>query len=171
MGRMSDRTIIRRSLPAFAAFVGVATLHGIPAASAPSHVASGAIHEMRTIETTASAAAGQPPLTYQTANAPVETAPVVYAIFWGQQWQLGWTDVSSSGRTYTSAQAMQYLTGFLSYIGGTPTGWFGSQTQYCSGVAPTPRSRAVVKRCVIARTASGWPAYSSGRIRSWTCTW
>ena len=134
MGGMSGRTVVRRSLLAFAALVVVATVHGVPGAPTSSRAASDAIHEMQPIGKTAAVAAGQPPLTYQTADAPVETAPVIYAVFWGQQWQVGWTDVSSSGRTYTSAQAMQYLTGFLSYIGGTATSWFGSQTQYCSGV-------------------------------------
>lgn len=81
------------------------------------------------------AAASGPLLTYQSANAPVETAPVVYLIFWGVQWQVGWTDVSNSGNTYTSAQAQSYITDFFKYVSSTATAWNGTTTQYCQGVA------------------------------------
>lgn len=81
------------------------------------------------------AASSVPPLTYQTKNAPVESAPVTYLVFWGQQWATGWSDVSSSGTVYSSSQAQAYITGFFKYLGSTSTNWNSSQTQYCSGVA------------------------------------
>ena len=59
----------------------------------------------------------------------VQVAPLVYLDFAGSQWQDGFTD--SGG--YTSATAMQYLTGFFAGVGGTS--WNGSQTQYCMGPA------------------------------------
>src|SRR5439155_27213787 len=59
----------------------------------------------------------------------VQVAPVVYLDFAGSQWQDGFTD----GGGYTSATAMQYLTGFFAGAGGTS--WNGSQTQYCMGPA------------------------------------
>jgi len=81
------------------------------------------------------AATGPLPLKYQTAKAPVENAPTVYAVFWGPQWQLGWSDVSTnSGTSYSSAQAEAYITGFFQYLGSTSTKWNSSQKQYCSGV-------------------------------------
>ncbi len=77
----------------------------------------------------------QPPLQYQSAHAPVETAPVVYLIFWGEQWAVGWQDVSNSGNVYTSGQAQTYVTDFFKYVSSTPTAWNGVATQYCQGVA------------------------------------
>lgn len=130
-----NRTVhlTRFSLLAAAGVMAFATSHPASAAQL-SHAAPP--HLMKTLGAAVpQAASGQPPLTYQTANARVESGPVIYAVFWGEQWQVGWTDVSNSGATYTSTQAMQYLTGFLDYIGSASTSWFGSQTQYCSGVA------------------------------------
>ena len=135
MARQTTRQLFTKgSLLGVAAITTAALVHGSPASASQLGVA-GAPHLMQAIGAAAPAAPSQPLLTYQTAGAPVETAPVVYAVFWGEQWQLGWTDVSNSGTTYSSSQSMQYMTGFLSYIGGTSTSWFGSQTQYCSGVA------------------------------------
>jgi serine protease len=74
-------------------------------------------------------------MTYQSANGPVENAPVVYLVFWGVQWQVGWTDVSNSGTTYSSNQSMQYITGFFNYLSTGASSWMAPQTQYCSGVA------------------------------------
>ena len=105
-------------------------------ASSSTQALGGLPHLMRSLNSGAAAAASsQSPLTYQTANAPIESGPKVYLVFWGTQWQVGWTDVSNAGTTYSSSQAMQYVTGFASYIGGNATSWFSSQTQYCSGVA------------------------------------
>jgi serine protease len=74
---------------------------------------------------------------------PTQAAPKIYLDFWGPQWSTGWTDVAvdtSNGSltptvtTYTSAQAMAYITGFFKNAG--PGGYFNSQLQYTSGVAP-----------------------------------
>jgi serine protease len=78
---------------------------------------------------------GQPPLQYQSTNGPVETAPVVYLVFWGEQWAVGWQDVSNSGNVYTSGQAQTYITDFFQYLSSTPTSWNAVPTQYCQGVA------------------------------------
>jgi hypothetical protein len=122
-----------------AATGAVVTLRGTQAAAATPAL-DGVPHIMQTVSSepqvrAAAAASGTVPLTYQTANGPVEAPPVVYLVFWGEQWQVGWTDVSNSGTTYSSNQAMQYITGFFNYISGSSTSWFSSQTQYCSGVA------------------------------------
>ena len=83
-------------------------------------------------------------LTYQTAGAPIQSAPVVYLVFWGEQWSAGWTDVAvdtTNGlnvptvNTYTSNQSKSYITDFFAYNGGGGGSYFSSTTQYCSGVA------------------------------------
>jgi serine protease len=79
------------------------------------------------------AAASVAQLQYQAAGAPVEVKPVAYLIFWGAQWQAGWSDVSLSGRTYTSNQAMNYITDFFKFAPGSS--WNASTGQYCQGVA------------------------------------
>jgi len=130
---ISRRVTVRGSLVAVAAAIATLALQSAPTAASPLGLV-GTPHLMHSIGA-AAAASGQSPLTYQSANAPVESAPVVYLDFWGAQWQVGWTDVSNSGATYTSNQSMQYLTGFFSYVSSGGTSWMSSQTQYCSGVA------------------------------------
>lgn len=84
----------------------------------------------------AATAAAPVPLTYQKAGAPIESSPAVYLVFWGQQWQVGWSDVATGSlSTYTSGQAQTYITDFFKYVGSTATAWNSSQQQYCSGVA------------------------------------
>jgi hypothetical protein len=58
----------------------------------------------------------------------VFTAPKAFVIFWGPEWNTGWT---SGG--FTSAQAETYITSFFGGVGGSS--WINSQTQYCQGVA------------------------------------
>src|SRR5258708_26904226 len=83
----------------------------------------------------AASAVGGPPLTYQKAGAPIESSPAVYLVFWGQQWQLGWSDLSTGSMSiYKSSQAQTYITDFFKYVGSTATAWNSSQQQYCSGV-------------------------------------
>jgi serine protease len=72
-------------------------------------------------------------LQYQAAGAPIEAKPVAYLIFWGVQWQVGWSDVSLSGNTYTSTQSMNYITDFFKFAPGSS--WNSSTGQYCSGVS------------------------------------
>jgi serine protease len=95
--------------------------------TAPAHFMRDATHSTRPA---ASAAA---PLQYQVAGAPIESKPVAYLIFWGPQWQVGWSDVSLSGTTYSSNQAMTYITDFFKFAPGSS--WNSSTGQYCSGVA------------------------------------
>lgn len=128
------RLATRGSLLAIAAAASTLALPGAQASASPIGLV-GVPHLMKPAGSTAAAAAAQAPLTYQTAGAPVESAPVVYLVFWGEQWQLGWTDVSASGTVYSSNQAMQYITGFFNYVSSGSTSWMASQAQYCSGVA------------------------------------
>ena len=114
------------------------TLHPSSTAAAQTSTLAGVPHFMATVGSAAhaaTAASGSGPLTYQTAAAPVESAPTLYLVFWGAQWQVGWSDISDSGAVYQSNTSKQYITDFFSYISGNATAWNGSQTQYCSGVA------------------------------------
>lgn len=54
--------------------------------------------------------------------------PKAFIIFWGPDWNTGWT---TGG--FTSAQAQTYISGFFGGVGGTA--WANTQTQYCQGVA------------------------------------
>lgn len=56
------------------------------------------------------------------------TTPGVFVIFWGPEWNTGWT---TGG--FTSAQAKTYITSFFGGVGGST--WLNSTTQYCQGVA------------------------------------
>src|SRR5258708_21957823 len=83
----------------------------------------------------AATAAAAVPLQYQKAGARIESSPVVYLVFWGQQWQVGWSDVATGSLSmYKSSQAQTYITDFFKYVGSTATAWNSSQQQYCSGV-------------------------------------
>src|SRR5579859_614411 len=65
-------------------------------------------------------------LVYQ--GGAVETTPLVYISWWGNQWNTGF---STGG--YSSAKAQTYITGFFSNVGGSS--WDNINTQYCEGVA------------------------------------
>jgi len=58
----------------------------------------------------------------------VETTPSVYLIYWGPEWQSGFTR-SAGGFTYTQKTVMNYLNSFFSNVGGST--YAGIQTQYC----------------------------------------
>ncbi|TMC04350.1 MAG: hypothetical protein E6J41_25195 [Chloroflexi bacterium] len=58
----------------------------------------------------------------------VLAVPKAFIIFWGPDWNTGWT---TGG--FTSAQAQTYITSFFGGVGGGS--WINSTTQYCSGVA------------------------------------
>jgi serine protease len=58
----------------------------------------------------------------------VFTSPKAFVIFWGPEWNTGWT---TGG--FTSAQAKTYITSFFGGVGGST--WLNSTTQYCQGVA------------------------------------
>ena len=59
---------------------------------------------------------------------PIEQGAAVYIVWWGPQWQSGFTTGN-----YTSAEAQTYVSDFFAGVGATA--WASSTTQYCSGVA------------------------------------
>ncbi len=61
----------------------------------------------------------------------VETTPAVYLIFWGPDWENGFTTADANGVQYTSQQLQQYVQSFLGNMGGTS--WAAIQTEYCKG--------------------------------------
>ena len=61
----------------------------------------------------------------------VETVPAVYLVYWGTEWQAGFSATHSTF-TYTSATVQNYVNSFFSNVGGSP--WAGVQTQYCQGI-------------------------------------
>ena len=63
----------------------------------------------------------------------VETVPATYLIFWGPDWANGFTTTDANGRQYTSQQLQNYITSFLTNLGGTS--WAAIQMEYCN-VAP-----------------------------------
>jgi hypothetical protein len=74
---------------AIVAATSTLAFQGTPASASPLGLV-GTPHLMKALgSTTAAAPAAQAPLTYQTANGPVESAPVVYLVFWGVQSQVG----------------------------------------------------------------------------------
>src|SRR6266513_2581512 len=62
----------------------------------------------------------------------VETTPGTYLIFWGPDWANGFTTTDVNGKQYTSKQLQNYVTSFLSNLGGTS--WASIQTEYCNNV-------------------------------------
>jgi hypothetical protein len=61
----------------------------------------------------------------------VETIPAVYIVYWGTEWQDGFSAPHGSF-TYTSATIQNYINAFFTNVGGSP--WAGVQTQYCQGI-------------------------------------
>jgi hypothetical protein len=64
-------------------------------------------------------------------SGPVETVPAVYIVYWGTEWQTGFS-ITHGSFTYTSAAIQNYLDTFFTTVGGSP--WAGVQTQYCQGI-------------------------------------
>ncbi len=62
----------------------------------------------------------------------VEIVPAVYLVFWGPDWVNGFTTTDANGQIYTSQQLQNYVTSFLSDMGGTS--WAGIQTEYCRNI-------------------------------------
>ena len=96
-------------------------------------------HMMASLNSVQSSGSVQPSavdqLKYQASGAPIESGATVYLIFWGEQWAVGWDDVSNSGNVYSSGQAQTYITDFFKYVGSTATAWNATTVQYCSGVS------------------------------------
>src|SRR4051794_39423266 len=61
----------------------------------------------------------------------VEVKPAVYLVYWGAEWQTGFTTADSNGKSYSSAKLQAYLNAFFKSVGGSP--WAAVQTQYCAG--------------------------------------
>jgi hypothetical protein len=62
----------------------------------------------------------------------VETVPAVYIVYWGTEWQQGFSFTQGSF-TYTNATVQAYVEAFFNNVGGSP--WAGTQTQYCQGAS------------------------------------
>jgi hypothetical protein len=62
----------------------------------------------------------------------VETVPSVYLVYWGTEWQQGFSFTAGSV-TYTSATVQNYVSAFFTNVGGSP--WAGVQTQYCQNIS------------------------------------
>ena len=63
----------------------------------------------------------------------VETVPATYLIFWGPDWQNGFTTTDLNGVAYSSQQLQAYVTSFLTNLGGTS--WAAINDEYCNNVA------------------------------------
>src|SRR6266851_1633496 len=62
----------------------------------------------------------------------VENKPATYLIFWGPDWANGFTTTDAKGQVFTSQQLQNYVTSFLTNLGGTS--WAAIQTEYCNNV-------------------------------------
>ncbi len=62
----------------------------------------------------------------------VETKPAVYLIFWGPDWTNGFTTTDINGASYSSQTLQNYVTSFLSNLGGTS--WAAIQNEYCNNI-------------------------------------
>ncbi len=62
----------------------------------------------------------------------IEKKPATYLIFWGPDWANGFTTADANGVSFTSQQLQNYVTSFLSNLGGTS--WAAIQTEYCRNV-------------------------------------
>jgi hypothetical protein len=49
----------------------------------------------------------------------VENKPATYLIFWGPDWANGFTTTDAKGQVFTSQQLQNYVTSFLTNLGGT----------------------------------------------------
>jgi serine protease len=63
----------------------------------------------------------------------VETVPAVYIVYWGTEWQQGFS-FNQGGFTYTNRTVQNYVNTFFATVGGSP--WAGIQTQYCQNIDP-----------------------------------
>jgi hypothetical protein len=62
----------------------------------------------------------------------VEVNPAVYLVFWGPDWANGFTTTDANGQSFTSQSLQNYVTSFLTNLGGTS--WAAIQTEYCRGI-------------------------------------
>lgn len=69
----------------------------------------------------------------------VETTPAVYLVYWGPEWQDGFS-FQHGGYTYTQKTVENYVNSFFGKVGGSA--WAGVQTQYCDNIDPASFSCA-----------------------------
>jgi hypothetical protein len=62
----------------------------------------------------------------------VENNPATYLIFWGPDWSNGFTTTDAHGQVFTSQQLQNYVTSFLTNLGGTS--WAAIPTEYCNNI-------------------------------------
>jgi hypothetical protein len=62
----------------------------------------------------------------------VETTPSVYLVYWGTEWQQGFSSTQGSF-TYSNTTVENYVNSFFSNVGASA--WAGVQTQFCQNVA------------------------------------
>jgi len=62
----------------------------------------------------------------------VETVPAVYLVYWGTEWQQGFS-FAAGGFTYSNTTVQNYVNAFFNNAGGSP--WAGVQTQDCQGIS------------------------------------
>ncbi len=106
-----------------------------PVAPGPGVPRAAPVHYTRTL-----AAAVPPPTAMSYHGGPVLTAPMVYAIFWGSEWQSGFSSCALplpvlgalTGPCYGSGQVRDYVTSLLSGWGASA--WRNTDTQYCQGI-------------------------------------
>jgi hypothetical protein len=63
----------------------------------------------------------------------VETVPAVYIVYWGPEWQQGFS-FKQGAFTYTNNTVKNYVQAFFGNVGGSA--WAGVQTQYCQNIDP-----------------------------------
>ena len=126
---------VRALLSAFAAVSATVVLASGAFASAPAAAgAPGSAMVFRPVgfhPTTGAAPSAITPavdVNLQYMGGSIATSPRSFVIFWGPEWNTGWT---SGG--FTSAQAKTYITSFFGGVGGNS--WLNSTKQYCQGVA------------------------------------
>jgi hypothetical protein len=89
----------------------------------------------------------------------VETVPAVYLVYWGTEWQQGFSFTAGSF-TYTNTTVQNYVNSFFNNVGGSP--WAGVQTQYCQGISIASFSCA-------GQTGAQYVTNPSGQLKgTWT---
>jgi hypothetical protein len=61
--------------------------------------------------------------------------PKMYLIYWGTEWQQGFTTADTNGTLYSSKQLINYVNSYAAGLGGSS--YANIQTQYCNGVLPS----------------------------------
>ncbi len=134
---LATGSLVAMSMPASA----VPSVHGLgrPSGSEPPRAAP--VHFTKTLQ-----AAVPPPTAMSYHGGPVLAAPQVYVVFWGSEWQSGFSSCavplpvlgSLVGPCYSSGQVQSYIASLLSGWGGSA--WRNTDTQYCQGIGAGQQS-------------------------------